>query len=70
MANTLITRRLALTAAAALGLAGRARAAAPATVNIGFFTETKPTMLAKGQGWFEAGTGGKLNWTELGRRRR
>ncbi len=43
-----------------------ARAAAPATVNIGFFTETKPTMLAKGEGWFESGAGGKLSWTEMG----
>ena len=66
MVNSLITRRMALGGAAVLGLAGRARAAAPSTVNIGFFTETKPTMLAKGQGWFETGTGGKLNWTEMG----
>ncbi len=35
-------------------------------MNIGFFTETKPTMLAKGEGWFEAGAGGKLSWTEMG----
>ena len=63
----LITRRTALTGiGASLVLAGAARAAAPATVNIGFFTETKPTMLAKGEGWFEAGAGGKLNWTEMG----
>ena len=64
--NTPITRRLALGSAAALAVAGRARAATPSVVNIGFFTETKPTMLAKGEGWFEAGTGGKLNWTEMG----
>jgi taurine transport system substrate-binding protein len=68
--NGLITRRLALTGLGAgmgaAALASRARAAAPAMVNIGFFTETKPTMLAKGEGWFEAGTGGKLNWTEMG----
>ncbi len=62
-----MTRRAALTGiGAGLVLAGGARAAAPATVNIGFFTETKPTMLAKGEGWFEAGAGGKLNWTEMG----
>ena len=66
MNNGMITRRLALAGAGALGFAGWARAAAPSTVNIGFFTETKPTMLAKGEGWFEAGTGGKLNWTEMG----
>ena len=68
--TSLMTRRLALAAlGGSLGAAAfstRARAAAPATVNIGFFTETKPTMLAKGEGWFEAGTGGKLNWTEMG----
>ena len=61
-----LTRRAALAAAGSLALAARARAAAPATVNIGFFTETKPTMLAKAQGWFEQGTGGKLNWIEMG----
>ena len=68
MRDILITRRAALQAAAAASLVlGRgARAAAPATVNIGFFTETKPTMIAKGEGWFAAGTGGKLNWTEMG----
>src|SRR5579871_6941088 len=68
MGNTLITRRAALQAAAAasLVLTRGAKAAAPATVNIGFFTETKPTMIAKGEGWFAAGTGGKLNWTEMG----
>ena len=61
-----MTRRTALAAAGALALAGRSRAAAPNAVNIGFFTETKPTMLAKGDGWFEQGTGGKLNWIEMG----
>ena len=61
-----VTRRTALAAAGALAFAGRARAAAPQTVNIGFFTETKPTMLAKGEGWFQQGTGGKLNWIEMG----
>ncbi len=61
-----LTRRAALAAASAMTLAGRARAAAPDTVNIGFFTETKPTMLAKADGWFAAGTGGKLNWIEMG----
>ena len=68
MRDILITRRAALLAAAAASLVlGRgAKAAAPATVNVGFFTETKPTMIAKGEGWFAAGTGGKLNWTEMG----
>ncbi len=63
----LVTRRTTLAGlGAGLVLAGTARAAAPTAVNIGFFTETKPTMLAKGEGWFEAGAGGKLNWTEMG----
>ena len=66
MSNGIITRRAALAAAGAVALAGRVRAAAPTAVNIGFFTETKPTMLAKGEGWFQAGTGGTLNWTEMG----
>jgi len=68
MPDMLITRRAALqtAAAASLVLARGATAAAPATVNVGFFTETKPTMIAKGEGWFAEGTGGKLNWTEMG----
>ena len=67
MANGIITRRTALAATAALVAAGRAaRAAAPEKVNLGFFTETKPTMIAKGEGWFQAGTGGTISWTEMG----
>ncbi|MDT7952068.1 MAG: ABC transporter substrate-binding protein [Acetobacteraceae bacterium] len=67
----LLTRRTTLAGfgagiATGLSVSGGARAAAPPTVNIGFFTETKPTMLAKGEGWFETGTGGKLSWTEMG----
>ncbi len=62
----LLTRRSTLAGLGTVALAGRALAATPSTVNIGFFTETKPTMLAKGEGWFEAGTGGKLSWTEMG----
>jgi taurine transport system substrate-binding protein len=64
----LTTRRGALAGAmgmAALGLAGRARAAKPATVNVGFFTETKPTMIGKGLGWFEEGVKSKISWTEM-----
>ena len=67
MTDGMITRRLALTGAAA-GLVATRRAwgaSAPASVNVGFFTETKPTMLAKGDGWFDAGTGGKISWTEM-----
>lgn len=72
MASPTLTRRAALGAAAlgttaAWALGGRpARAAAPPGVNIGFFTETKPTMIAKGLGWFEQGAGAKLTWTEMG----
>ena len=66
MANGWLTRRAALAGVGAAAWAGRGWAAVPGTVNIGFFTETKPTMLAKGEGWFEQGTGGKLSWTEMG----
>lgn len=60
-----LTRRGALLGAGALA-ARPARAEAPNSVNIGFFTETKPMMIAKGLGWFEAGAGAKLAWTEMG----
>ncbi len=60
------TRRTALVGMGALGFAGRARAAMPDKVNLGFFTETKPTMIAKGLGWFDEGVGSKINWTEMG----
>ncbi len=62
-----LTRRGVLAGAGAVPFAiGRARAAAPGGMNIGFFTETKPTMIAKGLGWFEQGAGAKLSWTEMG----
>ena len=62
-----LTRRGALIGAGAGVLAAHtARAAAPPGVNVGFFTETKPTMIAKGLGWFEDGAGAKLSWTEMG----
>ncbi len=60
------TRRAALAGMGALGLAGRARAAMPEKVNLGFFTETKPTMIAKGLGWFDEAVGSKISWTEMG----
>lgn len=66
MINLMITRRTALIAAAAASFTARARGAAPETINVGFFTETKPTMLAKGEGWFDSGAGGKIAWTEMG----
>jgi taurine transport system substrate-binding protein len=51
------------------GLPSRALLAAgkaPDTVRVSFFVETKPTMIAKGEGWFEKMAGGKINWTEAG----
>ncbi len=39
---------------------------APDTVRVSFFVETKPTMIAKGEGWFEKMAGGKVAWTEAG----
>ena len=65
-----VTRRAALggAAAAASALAGarRSGAASPEKVNVGFFTEAKPTMIAKGQGWFGEGVKAPINWTEFG----
>ncbi len=67
-----LTRRsfLRLTAAAAggtLAVRGRAaRAAAPEKINVAFFLETKPTMIAKGEGWFEEMTKARISWSEAG----
>jgi taurine transport system substrate-binding protein len=54
--------------AAALGVLHPARAAAavPDKINIAFFTETKPTEIAKGLGWFAEAAKSKINWTEVG----
>ncbi|WP_426959523.1 ABC transporter substrate-binding protein [Muricoccus radiodurans] len=63
-----VTRRTALAsliAAAYAGGLGTGRAAAPERVNVGFFTETKPTMIAKGEEWFAQGLGGPITWTEF-----
>jgi taurine transport system substrate-binding protein len=43
-----------------------ARAAAPEKINVAFFLETKPTMIAKGEGWFEEMAKAKINWSEVG----
>lgn len=59
-------RRTFLAATAGVLAAGRARAAAPDTINIAYFVETKPTMIAKGLGWFEQDAGAKLHWVEVG----
>jgi len=56
-------------AALTAGLPARSLLAAgkaPETVRVGFFLETKPTMIAKGEGWFDKLSGGKCNWTEAG----
>ncbi|HUZ63395.1 MAG TPA: ABC transporter substrate-binding protein [Acetobacteraceae bacterium] len=53
------------TAAALLPLA-RARAAAPLKINVGYFVETKPTMIAKGLGWFAQDAKATINWLEMG----
>jgi taurine transport system substrate-binding protein len=44
----------------------RAYAAGPDKVNAAFFVETKPTMIAKAEGWFEQLSGAKMNWREVG----
>ena len=61
-----LTRRAALAAATAALALPRLGRAAPAKVNVDFFTEAKPTMIAKGQGWFAEGVGAPINWTEYG----
>jgi taurine transport system substrate-binding protein len=67
MTKLITTRRAALAGfGGVLALGGRAWAAAPDKVNVGFFTETKPTMIAKGEGWFDDGTKSKITWTEMG----
>ena len=67
MVKLVATRRhvLAGMGAAMAGWPGRATAA-PDRVNVGFFLETKPTMIAKGLGWFDEATGSKMAWTEFG----
>jgi taurine transport system substrate-binding protein len=60
--RTLIAGAASLAAAATIP---RARAATT-TMNIGYFVETKPTMIAKAQGWFEAASKTKINWVEMG----
>jgi len=63
--KTAIVSGAALTA----GLPARSLLAAgkaPDQVRIGFFLETKPTMIAKGEGWFEKLAGAKCAWTEAG----
>src|SRR5258708_18667988 len=63
--------KTALVSGAALtaGLPARSLLAAgktPETIRVGFFVETKPTMIAKGEGWFDKLAGGKCAWSEVG----
>lgn len=44
----------------------RAAGMTPDKINAAFFVETKPTMIAKGQGWFEQSANAKFNWSEVG----
>jgi taurine transport system substrate-binding protein len=44
----------------------RILAATPDVVNIAYFVETKPTMIAKGEGWFSAAAKTRINWVEVG----
>jgi taurine transport system substrate-binding protein len=48
------------------GRFARAAGAMPDQINAGFFVETKPTMIAKAEGWFEKMGGAKINWSEAG----
>lgn len=70
MGETATTRRWVLggMAAGTAALAGwpSGARAAPERVNVGFFLETKPTMIAKGLGWFDEMAGSRMNWTEFG----
>jgi taurine transport system substrate-binding protein len=64
-----LSRRQVMAGAPALGLTAalplrRARAATP-TIHIGYFVETKPTMIAKAQGWFEDAAKAKIIWIEM-----
>jgi taurine transport system substrate-binding protein len=65
-----ITRRNILMGAGLGGVALAASArrvrAAPTVINIAYFVETKPTMIAKGEGWFADAAKASLNWVEVG----
>jgi taurine transport system substrate-binding protein len=63
-----IDRRTLLTGVglSALTLPRRSFAAGPDVVNIAYFVETKPTMIAKGEGWYDQAAGTKINWVEVG----
>jgi taurine transport system substrate-binding protein len=42
------------------------RAKTPELIRVGYFVETKPTMIAKGEGWFDQMAGAKIQWSEAG----
>lgn len=43
-----------------------AQGKAPEKIRVSFFLEAKPTMIAKGEGWFDKLSGSKCTWTEAG----
>ena len=56
-------------AALTAGLPARsllAQGKAPERIRVSFFLEAKPTMIAKGEGWFDKLSGSKCVWTEAG----
>ncbi len=67
--GTKVNRRTLLAAGLGLGAAAAgqrgARAAAPAEARIGYFVETKPTMIAKSLGWFSDAMKTKTVWSEM-----
>ena len=62
--RTVLAAGLGLGAAAAAGRG--ALAAAPAEARVGYFVETKPTMIAKSLGWFGDAMKTKMVWHEMG----
>lgn len=65
--RTLLRAGLALGGAALAGVTPRrVRAATPERINIAFFVNASPTMIAKGDGWIEDMTHAKVNWIEVG----
>ncbi len=64
--RALLRAGLALGGAALAGLPRRVRAATPERINIAFFVNASPTMIAKGDGWVEDMTHARVNWIEVG----
>jgi taurine transport system substrate-binding protein len=55
-----------LIGAGALACPTRLVAASPDVINIAYFVETRPTMVAKALGWFQDQAKAKINWIEVG----